>query len=127
MTMQLEFREVRLVDLWRGSRPGEPVPAAVLNLRSWECLLGTRSVGHSTGDSVTGEILGHSVLPAYEGQGIGRRLLSLVVDALRTSGANRIWVAAPFDPALRAYGFYRAVGMRPCRKGPRCQALPEPH
>jgi ribosomal protein S18 acetylase RimI-like enzyme len=113
VTMQLEFREVRLVDLWRHSRPGEPVPAEVLSLRSWECLLDTRAVGHCTGDSASGEIVGLSVLPAYEGQGIGRKLLSLVVDALQASGANRIWLAAPSDPALRAYGFYRAVGWVP--------------
>jgi len=34
-------------------------------------------------------------------------------DSLRAAGAKRIWVAAPSDTALRAYGFYRAVGWRP--------------
>jgi GNAT superfamily N-acetyltransferase len=70
-------------------------------------------VGHCTGDSTSGEIIGLAVITAYQGQGIGRRLLSLVVDALRGAGTKRIWVASPFDPALRAHGFYRAVGWVP--------------
>jgi len=61
-------------------------------------------------DSATGEITFLAVLPSHEGQGIGRRLLSLVVNRLHMAGAQRIWLAAPSDPADRAYGFYRAVG-----------------
>jgi ribosomal protein S18 acetylase RimI-like enzyme len=70
-------------------------------------------VGHCTGDSGTGEIVGLAVVPAHQGSGIGRELLDLVVHALRAEGAHRVWVAAPSDPALRAHGFYRAVGWVP--------------
>ena len=70
-------------------------------------------VGHCVGDAASGEVLGLSVLPDYQGQGIGRRLLSLVVEWLRTTGARRIWLAAPADSSLRAYGFYRALGWVP--------------
>jgi ribosomal protein S18 acetylase RimI-like enzyme len=82
-------------------------------IRAWECVHDCRVVGHCTGNSATGEILGLAVLPSYEGRGIGRRLLSLVVGGLRAAGAKRIWLATPSDPALRAYGFYRALGWRP--------------
>jgi ribosomal protein S18 acetylase RimI-like enzyme len=53
------------------------------------------------------------VLPAYEGRGIGRELLSRVVADLRACGAARIWLAASADPRVRAYGFYRANGWKP--------------
>jgi len=62
------------------------------------------------GDSVSGEIVGLAVTPAYQGRGIGRKLLCLVVDDLRAAGVNRIWAATPSDPTVRAYGFYRAIG-----------------
>ena len=57
--------------------------------------------------------MGLSVGPAYQGLGIGRKLLSLVVDALRAAGVSRVWLAAPSDPTLRAYGFYRTIGWVP--------------
>ena len=82
-------------------------------LRSWDCVHDSRVVGHCIADSATGEIVGLSVLSDYQGQGIGRRLLTLVVDWLRAAGAKRIWLAAPSDSTLRAYGFYRAVGWVP--------------
>ena len=109
----MEFREVRLEELWWDARPGEPVPAEVVRLMSWEVIVDARCVGHCTGDSVTGEIVSLSVAPAYQGVGIGGKLLSLVVNAVRVAGANRIWVAAPSDPMVRAYGFYRADGWKP--------------
>lgn len=112
----LEFREARLQDQWRDSHPGKLVPAEIGLLSSWECVLDSRVIGHCTGDSTTGEIIGLAVAPTYQGQGIGGRLLSLVVDALRSAGAKRIWLAVPSDPALRAYGFYRAVGWVPTRE-----------
>jgi ribosomal protein S18 acetylase RimI-like enzyme len=109
----LEFREARLQDLWRDTHPGEPVPTEVGRLRCWECVFDSRTVGHCTGDSTTGEIVGLTVAPAHQALGIGRKLLSLVVDALRAAGVSRVWLAAPSDPTSRAYGFYRAIGWVP--------------
>ena len=37
----------------------------------------------------------------------------LVVESLHAAGTTRIWVSAPPDPNLPAYGFYRAVGWVP--------------
>jgi ribosomal protein S18 acetylase RimI-like enzyme len=107
----LEFREARLQDLWRDTHPGIPVPTEIGRLRSWECVLDSRTVGHCTGDSTTGEIVGLAVAPAHQGLGIGRKLLSLVVDALRAANVSRIWLAVPSD--ARAYGFYQTIGWVP--------------
>jgi ribosomal protein S18 acetylase RimI-like enzyme len=106
----VQFREARLQELWQAAHPGKPIPQEVRRLRSWECLLGFGKVGHCTGDSMTGEIVGLAVAPAHQGQGIGRKLLSLVIADLRAGGINRIWAAAPSDPTSRGYAFYRAMG-----------------
>jgi GNAT superfamily N-acetyltransferase len=81
-------------------------------LKMWECMCNSQTVGHCAGDSATGEVISLSVIATHEGQGIGRRLLSIVVDWLREQGSERIWLAAPSNPSLRAYGFYRALGWR---------------
>jgi ribosomal protein S18 acetylase RimI-like enzyme len=109
--MQLEFRETRLTD---HKSISEHAAAALSSgsLRMSVCLHDSCVVGHCVGNSTTGEIVGLSVQPDYQGQGIGKRLLSLVVGWLRAAGAERIWLDAPADPALRAYGFYRALGWR---------------
>lgn len=70
-------------------------------------------VGFCDADSRTGEVLVLAVLPDFEGQGIGRRLLSAIVDRLRASGHRELWLAASPDPQVRAHGFYRAQGWRP--------------
>jgi hypothetical protein len=47
----VEFREVRLQDLWRDTHPGERVPADVERLRSWECVHDSRTpTGERTRD-----------------------------------------------------------------------------
>lgn len=111
--MQLEFRDARMQDLWQTSNPGKPMPKEVAEVRSYECIHDSQTIGHCAGNCATGEILGLMVVPAHQGHGIAARLLSMVVDRLRTEGARRIWLASPPDPALRAYGFYRAQGWVP--------------
>lgn len=106
----LEFHEAPLQNEWRDIHPGEVVPPEIARLKSWRCVIDSRMVGHCTGDPMSGEIIGLSVVHAYRRRGIGRKLLARVVEALRTAGATRIWVEAPADPALPAYHFYRAVG-----------------
>jgi GNAT superfamily N-acetyltransferase len=114
-TMSWAFREARLQAMWCESHPGEPVPADVASgrIRSWECVHDSRVVGHCVGDSLTGEILGLSVLPDYQGKDIAKTLLGFVVEWLRASGVKRIWLTSSSDPNLRAYGFYRALGWTP--------------
>jgi ribosomal protein S18 acetylase RimI-like enzyme len=133
--MNLKFREKRFADLNQFAdigdtaeeqsssgralllRLGIQIPPARADLlrriHLWECADESKVVGHCSGDLATGEILSLSVIKDYEGQGIGRKLLSLVVGRLRAEVVQRIWLVAPAGPALRAFGFYRALGWRP--------------
>lgn len=110
--MQLEFREADLQKLWRDRHGDGPWPVEFSSgqIRSWECVDGSQAVGYCVVSLASGEVLGLSVVPSHRGQGIGRKLLSLAVDCLRAAGANRIWLAAPADPAHDAHGFYRSLG-----------------
>ena len=81
--------------------------------RGWVCVAESRIVGFCIGESATGEVLVLAVLPAFEGRGIGKTLLSLVVDWLRSFKPKRVWLGASSDPKTRSHGFYRALGWRP--------------
>ena len=54
-----------------------------------------------------------ALLPACEGRGIGKRLLTLVQGWLFASGRRQIWLVTEKNPNFRAYGFYQALGWRP--------------
>jgi ribosomal protein S18 acetylase RimI-like enzyme len=132
--MNLEFREKRLADLNQFAHIGfaaeeqsssaralllrlgiqiPPTRADLLRrITLWECAEESLVVGHCSGDLATGEVLSLSVRKDYEGRGIGRKLVSLVVRRLRAEGVQRVWLVAPVAPALRAFGFYRALGWR---------------
>ena len=79
----------------------------------WVCSCDARIVGFCIGRADVGEVLVLAVLPEFEGRGIGKALLSLAVDWLRSVNPERIWLAASPDPGTRAYGFYRSRGWRP--------------
>jgi GNAT superfamily N-acetyltransferase len=81
-------------------------------IRGWVCSHESDLVGFCNGDRETGEILVLAVLPAYECKGIGRSLLTHVVEWLRSVGFNTLWLAASPDAGTRAYGFYRSLGWR---------------
>ena len=82
-------------------------------VKGWACSCESRIVGFCMGDSASGEVLVLAVLPEAEGRGVGKTLLSLVVDWLGSFRPTRIWLGAPRDPHVRAYGFYRALGWKP--------------
>jgi ribosomal protein S18 acetylase RimI-like enzyme len=109
----LKYAETPLQQLWRDAHPDKAAPPEFARLKNWRCLIDSHMVGHCTGDPMSGEIIGLSVDCACRRQGIGRNLLSLVVEALRAAGAPRVWVAAPADTSVPAYSFYRAVGWVP--------------
>jgi ribosomal protein S18 acetylase RimI-like enzyme len=69
-------------------------------------------VGYCFGNSRSGEVVVLAVHPAFEGQGIGRRLLTLVVELLHSHGHERLFLGCSSDPAVRSYGFYRHLGWR---------------
>lgn len=79
----------------------------------WVCEDQGRIVGFCTGDLAGGEVLVLALLPEYEGMGVGKRLLSLLVGAMRESGRSDLWLSASPDPKIRAHGFYRALGWKP--------------
>jgi GNAT superfamily N-acetyltransferase len=82
-------------------------------MKGWVCVDSSSLVGFCNGDAETGEVLVLAVLSGYEGRGIGRRLLSRVVEWLRSVGSDTIWLAASPDKSMRAHGFYRSLGWRP--------------
>ncbi len=76
-------------------------------------LEGERMVGYCFGDREGGEIVVLALLPAYEGQGIGRFLLDLSITDLVKAGHSRLTLGCAADPAVRSHGFYRNLGWRP--------------
>ena len=98
--------------------------------RGWVCSSESRIVGFCIGESGTGEVLVLAVLPQFEGRGIGKTLLSLAVNWLRSFEPTRIWLGASSDPGTRSHGFYRALGWRPAglkdTHGDQILVLPSP-
>jgi GNAT superfamily N-acetyltransferase len=82
-------------------------------VKGWACFDEGVLVGFCNGDSTSGEVLVLAVLPAYEGKGIGKRLLLRVVEWLWSAGFKQPWLAASPDPSIRGHGFYRALGWEP--------------
>lgn len=80
------------------------------DLRGWVCFDGPNLIAFSMGLRTTGEVQVVAVAPAYEGQGIGKRLLKAVCDWLFGEGLEEIWLGANPDPAVRASGFYAKLG-----------------
>ena len=76
------------------------------------CLDEGRMVGYCFGDRGTGEIEVLALLPEYEGRGIGKLLLSRVVEDLRSIGFNRLFLGCSRNPCHRSSGFYRHLGWK---------------
>lgn len=76
------------------------------------CVANEQMVGYCFGAAATGEIVVLVVMPAFEGQGIGRHLLTHVVQHLRGLGHSRLFLGCSADPGVRSYGFYRRLGWR---------------
>ena len=68
------------------------------------------TVGFCFGDQRSGEVLVLAVLPDFEGEGIGQRLLGLTTEILFSRGHHELWLAASPRSDVRAHGFYRRLG-----------------
>jgi GNAT superfamily N-acetyltransferase len=82
-------------------------------VKGWACFHESVLVAFCNGDGTTGEVVVLAVLPQYEALGIGKNLLSRVVEWLGALGFKQPWLAASPDPNVRAHGFYRSLGWRP--------------
>ena len=80
------------------------------SFKGWLCADADQVVGFCMADRSTGELWVVAVLPEYEGQGVGNRLMSLAEAWLTASRCTRAWLTTDVDPTLRAYGFYRQRG-----------------
>ena len=80
------------------------------------CMHGAEMAGYCFGDLQSGEIVVLALLPAYEGQGTGRRLLHAVMLQLQHAGHQRLFLGCSPDPAVRSHGFYRRLGWKPSGK-----------
>lgn len=69
-------------------------------------------VGYCFGDSDTGEVIVLALLPEYEGKGIGKALLTLLMEAFVAKGYKRLFLGCTTDTYARSYGFYRHLGWR---------------
>ena len=72
-----------------------------------------RLAGYCFGDTGTGEIVVLALLPEFEGEGMGRALLSRVMRRLQALGHERLFLGCSSDPRHRSHGFYRHLGWRP--------------
>ena len=82
------------------------------DLPGYVCLEYEQIVGYCFADKRTGEIVVLALLPEWEGKGIGRTLLGMVVLDLAKSGFQRVFLGCSSDPRVRSYGFYRHLGWR---------------
>lgn len=90
-------------------------PASVAEqLRSshagWIALDDETPVAFAMANKETGELWVISVLPAYEGRGIGRELMRQAEGWLFSHGWKEIWLSTYVDESARAVGFYRHLG-----------------
>jgi ribosomal protein S18 acetylase RimI-like enzyme len=76
------------------------------------CRASGKMIGYCFGSSAEGEIVVLALLPEYEGQGIGKTLLSKMTADLIELGNSRLFLGCSADPKSRSYGFYRNLGWR---------------
>jgi ribosomal protein S18 acetylase RimI-like enzyme len=82
------------------------------DLPGYVCLEDGQLVGYCFADKHTGEIVVLALLPAWEGRGIGRKLLEMSVTDLAKLGLQRLFLGCSSDPKVRSYGFYRHLGWK---------------
>jgi ribosomal protein S18 acetylase RimI-like enzyme len=80
------------------------------SLPGYLCLDEGTLVGYCFGDKASGEIVVLALLPEWEGRGIGKRLLNMVVRDFTGLGFQRLFLGCSSNPNVRSYGFYRHLG-----------------
>lgn len=82
------------------------------SLPGWICEFDDKIIGYCFGSADSGEIVVLALLPGHEFQGIGKRLLSTMVNELAALGHRRLFLGCSTDPGVRSHGFYRHLGWR---------------
>lgn len=95
-----------------GITPATLADSMRADTRGWVAEDDGQMVGYAMGNRTNGEVFVVAVRPGHEGQGIGKTVLSRVVDWLWASEHDNIWLCANPDPDIRATGFYRKLGWR---------------
>lgn len=111
-TMTLE----RLEEL--GITPESIADAITGSAKGWVCELADIVVGFVMGDADSGEITVLALHPDHERQGFGKQLMQQACQWLFDAGHDQLWLLTGADPALRAYGFYQALGWLPTGEYP---------
>lgn len=81
-------------------------------LPGWVARRGSQLVGYCFGAANTGEVVVLALLPQEEGAGLGKRLLQLVIDDLKSKGHTQLFLGCASDPSVRSSGFYRHLGWK---------------
>lgn len=78
--------------------------------KGWVCEIDGQIVGFAIGDLVKNNVWALFVQPGFEGQGIGRELLILLLDWYYSNTNETIWLSTA--PNTRAATFYRSFGWK---------------
>ena len=78
--------------------------------KGWLCAEKGGVAGFCIADGATGELWVVAVLPEFECNGIGGKLMRVAEEWLWSTGFARAWLTTDTDVTLRAYGFYRKRG-----------------
>lgn len=84
---------------------------------AWIAEIDERAIAFTMANAQEGSIFVIAVLPAFAGRGVGRALMAIAEEWLRSLGFKEIWLLTTNDPNLRAYGFYQHLGWTPTDAG----------
>jgi GNAT superfamily N-acetyltransferase len=80
------------------------------SLPGYLCVAEGQIVGYCFGHANTGEVAVLALLPEWEGKGIGKYLLSMIIRDFTRLGFDRLFLGCSANPKVRSYGFYRHLG-----------------
>jgi GNAT superfamily N-acetyltransferase len=86
----------------------EVVHAIEQSGRGWVVESESKVVAFAIGNAETGNIWALFVEPAFQGQGLGRRLHDEMITWLWSRGLGRLWLST--EPGTRAQRFYERAG-----------------
>jgi GNAT superfamily N-acetyltransferase len=101
----------------RGITEASVAASFLTDSKGWVAMRQEEIVAFSIADRANQSIFALFVLPVYEGQGIGSRLLHLALEWLWENGAERVWLTT--GAGTKAVRFYEKRGWTCAGQGPR--------